>query len=74
LINQVYSNQLIIFWGNTITLKALQMVLDQIDGRPKQSIGFELGDIKPLETLRLTQEKVRINDWDIFYYLYENYQ
>ena len=38
---------------NTTTLKAIQIVLDQIDGRPKQSIGFELGDIKPLENIRL---------------------
>jgi len=29
------------------------MVLDQIEGKPRQSIEFDLGDIKPIETIRL---------------------
>jgi len=54
LIKQVFSNQLInLFGGNSTTLKALQMVLDQIEGKPRQSIGFDLGEIKPNKTIRL---------------------
>jgi len=29
------------------------MVLDQIEGKPRQSIEFDLSEIKPIKTIRL---------------------
>ena len=38
-------------------LNAIKEILDRIEGKPKQSIGFEINEIKPIETIRLAPRK-----------------
>lgn len=40
---------------NQITLKAIQMIMEQIDGKPKQSMGLEIGGITPIITKRIEE-------------------
>ena len=37
---------------NTNTLKAIQLIFDRLDGRPRQTMDFEMAEIRPLETIR----------------------
>ena len=37
---------------NTNTLKAIQMIFDRLDGRPRQTMEFEVTEIRPMETIR----------------------
>ena len=39
--------------ADNTTIKAIQMIMEQFDGKPRQMIGFEIQDIKPLQTIRL---------------------
>ena len=37
---------------NSNTLKAIQMIFDRLDGRPRQTMEFEMTEIRPMETIR----------------------
>ena len=37
---------------NSNTLKAIQMIFDRLDGRPRQTMDFEMKEIRPMETIR----------------------
>ena len=43
--------------ATSTTIRAIQMIMEQFDGKPKQSIGFEINEIKPIETIRLAPRK-----------------
>ena len=43
--------------ADSTTIKAIQMIMEQFDGKPRQMIGFEIQDIKPLQTIRLPARK-----------------
>ncbi len=40
------------------TLKAIQMIMEQIDGKPKQMVGFEMGEILPIITRRSSDKMI----------------
>jgi len=37
---------------NSNTLKAIQMIFDRLDGRPRQTMDFDVTEIRPMETIR----------------------
>lgn len=42
--------------ATSTTIKAIQMIMEQIDGKPKQTVGFEMGEILPIITRRISDK------------------